>query len=899
MNTLHSLALYILLFPLLMVCPPSSFAAQLPAGFIEEQIATGLNPTTMAIAPDGRVFIVQKDGRISIVENGALLDDPFLQIPVDNYNERGLSGLAFDPQFESNNYFYVYYTVPGANYNRVSRFTANGNFTLPDSELILFESAPLSGTIHNGGAMQFGTDGKLYIAIGDGANAENGQNLNTTLGKILRINADGSIPEDNPFYEELEGNNRAIWAYGFRNPYTFDIEYQTGRLFANDVGGQLFEEVNAVEGGYNYGWDQVEGFLNNQTPPLNYQDPIHAYDHDTGCAVIGASFYDPEQLQFPPQYHNKYFFADYCEGIVWVLDPENGAIQETFATDIERPIALLTAPDGSMYYLERRGMGGGSETDNTSTSNGVLWRISYTGSGAPFVSSHPQDVLLPIGEDAVFSITASGANPLAFQWQRDGSDIPGANDPILSIGNVQLSDDGSTYQCIVTNNEGTVISDPAVLNVTENTRPTPVINLPVEGSTYRAGETISFEGSASDAEDGILAADRLTWRIDFHHDEHTHPGMAPFNGSYNGTFEIPVVGETDDNVWYRVWLTAEDSEELTQSVYRDIFPEKVSITLNSNPQGLKLRIDGQTVFTPVTVNSVVGILRTLKAPESQLIGQELYTFDGWENGEMSSLISLLTPDEPISFTANYESVTIGTGSGLLGAYYDEVEHTFEGNPAFWRIDTTVNFQWDGGSAAPMLIGDDFYSVRWTGFVEPYHTAPYTFYVNSDDGVRLWVENELLIDQWVPQAPFETSGTITLEEGGRYNIKLEYFEDAGGAVCELRWSSPLSPKTIIPKSQLYPDDISTNNDENDNDPLFIKLFPQPATNYASILLEYPHMTQFKVSLLDAQGRLVWKGLLNHTSGKSLHTIPLVSLPPGIYYFQLQNGQERIVNEVIIK
>jgi glucose/arabinose dehydrogenase len=903
MSILYITARYRLLFRSLILIslfsvPLYSYAAQLPAGFIEEQIATGLNPTTMAIAPDGRVFIVQKDGRISIVENGVLLNDPFLQIPVDNYNERGLSGLTFDPEFEINNYFYVYYTVQGGNFNRISRFTANGNFTLPDSEVVLMDLEPLSGTIHNAGAMQFGTDGKLYVAIGDGANSENGQNLNTTLGKILRINSDGSIPEDNPFYEQLDGNNRAIWAYGFRNPYTFDIEFQTGRLFTNDVGGQLFEEVNAVESGKNYGWDLIEGYLGNQSPPMNYQDPLHAYDHDTGCAVIGATFYDPVQFQFPPQYHGQFFFADYCEGIIWVLDPESGAIQETFATNIERPIALQTAPDGSMYYLERRGIGGGSETDNTSTSNGVLWRISYTGSGAPFISSNPQDILLPVGENASFTVTASGAEPLTFQWQLDGNDIDGANAPTLTISNVQLSDDGNTYQCVVGNNEGSLISDPAVLNVTDNTRPIPVIASPLEGSTYRAGQTISFEGSATDAEDGTLPADQLTWRIDFHHDDHAHPGMAPLSGTFNGSFEIPNIGETDDNVWYRIWVIAEDSEGMTQSVYRDLFPEKVTITLNTIPQGLKLRIDGQTVYSPVTVNSVIGILRTIKAPESQLIGQDLYSFTGWENGATSSIISLLTPDEPQSFTANYESVTIGTGSGLLGAYYNEVEHTFQGDPAFWRIDTIVQFQWDGGSAAPMLLGDDFYSVRWTGFVEPYHSEPYTFYVNSDDGVRLWVNDELIIDQWVPQAPFETSGTINLEAGERYSIKLEYFEDAGGAVCELRWSSLRTPKAIIPKSQLYPTGIPVSNEENYVEPLQISLFPQPASTYASLFLQHPEMNQFEASLYDAQGSLVWKGLINHSNGQSLHRIPVDRLGSALYFLELRNEQGRWVEELMV-
>ncbi|MCG8332405.1 MAG: PQQ-dependent sugar dehydrogenase [Chitinophagales bacterium] len=876
-----------------------SYSAQLPTGFIEEQIATGLDPTTMTIAPDGRIFIAEKDGKIRIIENGTLLADPFLQIEVDNYNERGLGGIAFDPDFEANNYFYIYYTVSGGNHNRISRFTANGNYAIPDSEVILFDLDPLSGTIHNGGAMLFGTDGKLYVAVGDGTNAANGQNLSTTHGKILRLNSDGSIPENNPFYNDLDGNNRAIWAYGFRNPYTFAMHPQSGRIFANDVGGQLFEEVNEALAGKNYGWDQVEGFLNGQIAPPDYQEPLHAYDHNTGCAVIGATFYAPEQLQFPPVYHDQYFFADYCEGIIWVLDPADGSIQETFATNIDRPIAIQAAPDGSLYYLERRGIGGGSEADNTSTTNGVLWRISYTGSGAPFVSSHPQDILLPIGEDASFSISASGAPPISYQWRKDGLNIEEGTSATLVIPNVQLIDDGSLYDCLVFNNEGSVTSDPAVLNVTTNTRPTPAIQLPLIDAMYRAGDTIFFAGSAMDVEDGSLTEDHLIWRIDFHHDEHTHPAMSPLTGIYNGFYAIPVVGETDDNVWYRVWLQATDSEGLSQSVYRDIYPIRTVITLNTNPTGLKIRLDGRTITTPYATNSVVGILRSIKAVESQVEGQELFSFIDWENGSINSLLNIIIPEEEINFTANYEGVTIGSGSGLLGAYYDEVEHVFNGDPAFWRIDTTVQFNWGEGSAAPMLIGNNFYSIRWSGQVEPLYSEEYTFYVTSDDGIRLWVDGNLLIDQWVPQSPFETSGTIFLQAGQRYDIRLEYFEDGGGAVCELRWSSLRTPKAIIPKLQLYPTQTILNSDIKDAPLLQIQLFPQPVTTHLSILLQYDVSTRFDARLYDASNKMIWKSIFPHSFPQSLHSINVATLPAGIYYLELINNKHKWVKEVIVK
>ncbi|HQW27138.1 MAG TPA: PQQ-dependent sugar dehydrogenase, partial [Saprospiraceae bacterium] len=169
----------------------------LPPGFAAVLVAQDLDPTAMAITPDGRIFITEKSGRVRIVDNGQLLDDPFLVLEVDNYNERGLSGIAFDPAFEQNGYLYLYYTVKGANHNRVSRFTADGNYAMPGSETILLDIDPLASTVHNAGSMSFGPDGKLYVSIGDGANGNTSQDMNSLLGKVIRINADGSIPEDN------------------------------------------------------------------------------------------------------------------------------------------------------------------------------------------------------------------------------------------------------------------------------------------------------------------------------------------------------------------------------------------------------------------------------------------------------------------------------------------------------------------------------------------------------------------------------------------------------------------------------------------------------------------------------------------------------------------------------
>src|SRR5438067_8942866 len=217
-----SLSLCALLFIALLSLAAATRAATLPSGFTETQITGLSNPTAMTFAPDGRLFICQQGGQLRVVKNGTLLATPFLTVTVDSSGERGLLGVAFDPNFATNNFIYVYYTVPGSPaHNRVSRFTANGDTAVAGSEFILLNLDNLStATNHNGGAIHFGPDGQLYIAVGENANPSNAQTLSNLLGKVLRLNSGGSIPTDNPFFNTA-GARQEIWALGLRNPFTF------------------------------------------------------------------------------------------------------------------------------------------------------------------------------------------------------------------------------------------------------------------------------------------------------------------------------------------------------------------------------------------------------------------------------------------------------------------------------------------------------------------------------------------------------------------------------------------------------------------------------------------------------------------------------------------------------
>ena len=261
--------LVIIIFLTALISPMQGFAATLPPGFTETSISGLSTPTAFAIHPDGRFFITQQGGALRIIKNGTLLPTPFTTVSTTPSGERGLLGIAIDPNYAVNRYIYVYYTaLTPSVHNRVSRFTAdpaNEDVALAGSELVLLDLDNLSGaTNHNGGAIHFGADGKLYVAVGDNASSGNATSLNNRLGKMLRINSDGTIPGDNPTtFPGITGSptglNQAIWAVGLRNPYTFGVQPGTGRMYINDVGQNTWEEIDDAGAGINFGWPTCEG----------------------------------------------------------------------------------------------------------------------------------------------------------------------------------------------------------------------------------------------------------------------------------------------------------------------------------------------------------------------------------------------------------------------------------------------------------------------------------------------------------------------------------------------------------------------------------------------------------------------------------------------------------------
>ncbi|MBI5567038.1 MAG: PQQ-dependent sugar dehydrogenase [Chloroflexi bacterium] len=334
-------------------------------------IADGLRrPDYLTHAGDARLFVIEQPGRIRVIENGQLLDQPFLDIVdrvLSSGNEQGLLSVAFEPEYAQTGRFYVNYTRRGDGATIVERYQVSADPNVADkssaSEVIVIQQTEAN---HNGGLVLFGPDGYLYVGMGDGGGAGdrhgsigNGQNREALLGKLLRLDvvnqATYAIPPSNPFGNE-------IWSWGVRNPWRFSFDRLTGDLYMADVGQNQYEEVNfqpaASAGGENYGWRSMEG-AHCFNPQSNCDRsglvlPIAEYSHAEGCSVTGGYVYRGAQY---PALQGQYFFADYCIGTIWSLTRDTTgewSRADRLAADV-RISSFGEDVNGELYVIDHGG----------------------------------------------------------------------------------------------------------------------------------------------------------------------------------------------------------------------------------------------------------------------------------------------------------------------------------------------------------------------------------------------------------------------------------------------------------------------------------------------------------------------------------------------------------------
>ncbi|PSL33323.1 PQQ-dependent sugar dehydrogenase [Chitinophaga ginsengisoli] len=639
----HAIA-NVLLSLFLLLLSPLSRAQSLPANFQRVQVVSGISsPTALAFLPDGRILVCQETGQLRVIKNGSLLSTPAISLSVNASGERGLIGIAVDPNFATNHYIYLYYTNTSGPHNRVSRFTMTGD--VAGAETALLDLPTLNAIYHNGGGLSFGNDGKLYISVGDNKVGDNAKNLDSYMGKLLRINTDGSVPSGNPFSGGAARSR--VWAYGLRNPFTNAIDPVSGKIFIDDVGESTWEEINdASVSGRNFGWPDQEGTCSSNCSGLT--NPIYRYSTNRdgtppdgqGCAINGGTFFNGAISNYPATYNGKYFFLDYCGGWINYLNPASPS-RTAFATGLGGGLVYIKQGiDGNLYFLSR--------------DNSALYKLIYTGTQAPAITTQPEALTVPQGQKATFNVIATGNPAPTYQWRKNGTNITNATAASYSITNVQPADSG-LYSVVVTNSAGSVTSSNAKLTVAKpNVLPVATITAPVNNAKFRAGDTVSFAGTGTDAEDGTLPANAFNWWVDFHHANHIHPGPELRDSVKAGTFVISAEGHTETDIWYRIYLAVKDSRGEADTTYVELFPVTSNITLKTEPAGLQLRLNDIPFTTPYSSPTLSGMVRTMDAPSPQTLNGITYVFDHWAHGG-ARVQNIRITDNDTTFTAVFKA----------------------------------------------------------------------------------------------------------------------------------------------------------------------------------------------------------------------------------------------------
>ena len=630
--------------------------------FQNEILATGFNlPTSIEFLPDGRLLVIELAGRIRVLPPPYTTPDPTPFLQLTNIGsagvQQGIYDIALDPDFVNNHWYYAFYTLGTPNRDRLSRFTANATNTgtVAGSEFVLYQDPQDANAEHHGGAISFGNDGKLYFTTGEHFDAGAAQDLTSPRGKVHRINKDGTIPTDDPFYDGAGPNWDSIWAYGLRNPYRAYYDAPTGRYFIGDVGGNdpatAKEEVNLGGRGANYGWPNSEGSCTGQCT-----SPIYWYAHNGRDAAITAGFVY-HGTQFPASYQGSFFFADYTQN--WIrrltldgsgnvtgvfnFEPADGSVDGPYG-DI---VYLTEGPDGALYYVDL----GYSDVGGTYGVSKIRRIRFVTSNQAPVAAAAATPTSGPAPLTVSFSSAGSldpEGQPITYSWDfGDGATSTSAN-PTHAYA-------AGHYSARLTVSDGvnTTLSTPIAID--SGTKPVATSLSPTDGAFFVAGQTISFSGTANDAEDGPLPASAYTWNIDFLHDGHVHPGI-PETGVTSGSFTIPTTGhDFSGTTRYRITLTVTDSTGLTDVKSVTIWPTKVNLSFGASPSGATLYLDGIAKTTPFVYDTLVGFQHTIEARD-QTIGSSSYAFQSWSDGG-AALHTITVPSTDQSYIATFAVTT--------------------------------------------------------------------------------------------------------------------------------------------------------------------------------------------------------------------------------------------------
>lgn len=656
-----------------------------PTGFTKTLLVSTLKkPVTFRIAPNGDIYIGQQNGQIFIYRNGAVLPTPVISLSTNSNGELGLLGLEFDPNFATNGYLYISYTDINT-FATLSRITVVNDIANPASEVVYAKGNQVNNLHHSANDVHIGPDGKLWWSVGDNVPViSNAQNLVNIYGKIHRFNLDGTVPADNPFLN-IPGAVPSIYAYGLRNPFRFDF-LPDGRAITEDTGSSFWEELNIIQKGGNYGWPFVEGFCGS----CGGINPAYSYGHlpvDGATSAIAA--YNNTNKVFPQQYNNVVFFGDYNRQDIEAVTFDSGYKTElsdvVFDTGDGAISDLREGPNGNLYFVDIFGQ--------------KFYEIAPTGPFAPIAvaDATPNGGVGPL--NVQFSSLGSNdpySKTLTYSWDfGDGSALSTQANPAHTYST------NGTYTATLTVNNGTLTGNATIIIKVGNALPTASITMPTS-SSYNAGDTINFSGTATDAHDGTLPPSAYSWKVDFYRGQSLQPSYyaenpVPFFGpvanATSGSFQIPQDISNDTATMYRITLTVTDSLGLSTTITKDISPNLTNYNVTSNLNNGAFVVDGTWQTGSYSSADVANVQHMLAGVPVQQVGTTIYRFHDWsDNGPIQHLITNAVTQNP-TYTANYDTA-LGVPSPWTSV--DIGKPLMSGNAAYSSNDST--FYLDGAGA---------------------------------------------------------------------------------------------------------------------------------------------------------------------------------------------------------
>lgn len=673
----------------------SAGAATYPAGFEERTIVGGLDqPVSMAWAPDGRLFIIEKPGRLKVMVPGATQATTILDLSarVNSFHDRGLLGLALDSNFASNGLLYLSYTYElqpmvgdsdAPMVSRVGRYTIGTNNSVSAEQVVLgshvsspcpppsntLDCLPSDGLSHSIGTVLSAPDGTLWIGNGDAADfnivdplAFRSYDERSMAGKIFHVDRDGRGLPGHAFCPgdaDLTHVCTKVHSQGFRNPFRFKLR-PNGSLTVADVGWGQREEIDLIAaGGRSYGWPCYEGTIRTggygdlpecvpeyakEGTAAAHVGPQHDYQHTpSGNAVMAGPEYTA--VEYPAAYRGDVFFADYAAGFIRRLKlGASGQVTsvEPFATDWVG-VDLGATPTGDLAFPDFQG---------------AIKRVVYSPSNlspsaVPSATPTSGPAPLQVQFDAAGSSDPNG-DPLSYDWDfGDGTAHSSARNPAHTYTS------RGVYTARLTVSDGRGLSDLETVTIAVGLDPpTASITTPANGSLYRDGQTIQLRGSATDTEDGQLPASAFRWTVRLHHGGHVHL-VNTFTGMVSPSFNA--LTDHDADSFYNVELQVTDSHGLSGSHTIELRPETVALALTSAPPGAPLSYSGIQGVGPMFRTAAIGYRTTISAADRFLSGGRDWVFDRWSDGG-ARVHDVTVPASATTFTAVYRDIG-GMGPG--------------------------------------------------------------------------------------------------------------------------------------------------------------------------------------------------------------------------------------------